>query len=71
MNDPENIPGLAHLCEHLLSIEVNDKPVGHKPFNVFIAEHGGMFNAFTARDQTNFHFDVDPRVFPDALQRFQ
>lgn len=68
MNDPDSIPGLAHLCEHLLSLEANNKP-GTKPFNVFIAEHGGMFNAFTARDQTNFHFDVDPNALPVALQR--
>ncbi|CAL8126552.1 unnamed protein product [Orchesella dallaii] len=69
MTDPDDIPGLAHLCEHLLSKEVNDSP-GHKPFSSIIAENGGMFNAFTARDQTNFHFDIDPLVFSEAVERF-
>lgn len=68
MNDPDGIPGLAHLCEHLLSVEIDDG-TRKKPFNAFIAENGGMFNAFTSRDQTNFHFDIDPAKLQDALAR--
>ena len=33
----------------------------------FISSHGGATNAFTGREDTNFHFDIAPAHFKEAL----
>lgn len=69
MNDPPHVPGLAHLCEHMLFIETT-KTNGGKGYSKFISENGGGCNAFTTRDQTNYYFDIAASAFNDALTRF-
>lgn len=32
-----------------------------------VTPHGGKINAYTDAEDTNFHFDVDPRHFKEAL----
>lgn len=32
-----------------------------------VTPHGGTTNAYTDVEDTNFHFDVDPAHFKDAL----
>lgn len=50
--DPEQIPGLAHLCEHLV--------VGGKSTSLYldINRAGGTSNAYTSSTQTCFAFEV-------------
>lgn len=54
-DDPDNIPGLAHLCEHALALGTKRCPYG-LPRAVEMA--GGTFNAFTSGEQTNFAFEI-------------
>ena len=34
------------------------------------AQHGGMANAFTSSEHTNYYFDVNPDSFEEALDRY-
>ncbi|WPK24730.1 hypothetical protein PUMCH_002015 [Australozyma saopauloensis] len=51
-NDPIKIPGLAHLCEHLV--------VGAKATKLYleVARTGGKSTAYTSSDQTCFGFSI-------------
>ncbi|CAG7816471.1 unnamed protein product [Allacma fusca] len=69
MNDPENVPGLAHFCEHMLFLGTKKYPV-ENDYSKFLAENGGSSNAYTARDHTNYYFDVAPEALESTLDRF-
>ena len=68
-DDPTDRPGLAHFLEHMLFIGTEKYP---EPDGYFthIQSHGGSSNAYTATEHTNYFFDVQPEVFPEALDRF-
>ncbi|NRA19325.1 MAG: insulinase family protein [Oceanospirillaceae bacterium] len=68
-SDPLNRPGLAHFLEHMLFLGTEKYPQANAYAN-FISSNGGSQNAFTARDNTNYFFDVNPAALPDALDRF-
>ncbi len=70
MNDPPEIPGLAHLCEHMLFHRTGATTGSGSGYSKFISENGGSCNAFTTRDQTNYHFDVAVSGFVEALTRY-
>ncbi|KAH3901017.1 uncharacterized protein SCDLUD_002483 [Saccharomycodes ludwigii] len=57
-NDPENMLGLAHLCEHMLlaggSKEYTDPQIFHEE----IGKNNGSFNAYTTGEQTTFYFEI-------------
>lgn len=59
MMDPWELPGLAHFCEHMLFLGTDKYPSENEYFK-FISNHGGLSNAFTSSDHTNYHFDVAP-----------
>ena len=41
-----------------------------RPSNLqFLNEHGGMSNAFTSSEHTNYYFDVSPEHLKGALDR--
>ena len=69
MSDPDDIPGIAHLCEHMLFLgtEKYDK---ENDFDKFIRDHAGDSNASTKFLNTMYHFDVNPEYLADALDRF-
>ncbi|VDN07645.1 unnamed protein product [Thelazia callipaeda] len=67
--DPWNLPGLAHFCEHMLFLGT-DKYPSENEYNKFISSHGGVTNAYTAADHTNYHFDIAPEHLDGALNRF-
>lgn len=77
-SDPNELPGLAHFLEHMLFLGT-DKYPDEESYNAFLAENGGSSNAYTAPENTNFHFDMvvsdrspdhpAPR-FWEALDRF-
>ena len=69
MCDPDELPGLAHFCEHMLFLGTEKFPVENE-YPRFLSDHGGSSNAYTASDQTNFFFDVIPLHLPGALDRF-
>lgn len=69
MLDPDELPGLAHFCEHMLFLGTKKYPEENE-YNKFLSEHGGSSNAFTSAEHTNYHFDVDPVHLPGALDRF-
>lgn len=67
--DPDGLEGLAHFLEHMLFYASEKYPV-EDSYSTYITEHGGSTNAFTASEQTNYHFDVIADCFEEALDRF-
>ena len=68
-SDPENSPGMAHLCEHLLFLGSQKYP-DPQEFARYIEDHNGKRNAFTGADRTVYTFSCQTDVFLDALERF-
>ncbi|NIE75959.1 hypothetical protein F3J45_16085 [Pantoea sp. Ap-967] len=66
--DPADLPGLAHLTEHLVFL-------GSKPFpdpngySGFMGRVGGNFNATTSLYSTDYYFSVPANALPEALDR--
>ncbi|BGP14041.1 hypothetical protein JCM10213_005625 [Rhodosporidiobolus nylandii] len=69
LSDPEDIPGLAHFCEHLMFMGTEKYPAENE-YTEFLTQHSGSSNAFTGMDQTCYHFDVSPAHLSPALDRF-
>ncbi len=67
--DPEGQQGLAHYLEHMLFLGTKKFPEPDG-FMKFTQTNGGMSNAFTAFDKTNFLFQVNANKFDEALDRF-
>ncbi|XP_058128643.1 insulin-degrading enzyme [Anopheles coustani] len=67
--DPTDLPGLAHLCEHMLFLGTKKYPLEHE-YTTFLKEHGGSSNAATFSDMTKYYFDVIPDKLEGALDRF-
>uniref|UniRef100_A0A0N4Z9W5 Insulin-degrading enzyme n=1 Tax=Parastrongyloides trichosuri TaxID=131310 RepID=A0A0N4Z9W5_PARTI len=67
--DPREYPGIAHFCEHMLFLGTEKYPV-ENDYSKFISTHGGMSNAYTDTDHTNYHFEIAPTNLNDALDRF-
>ena len=67
-NPPEQL-GLAHYLEHMLFLgtEKYPEPDG---FMKYTQANGGMTNAFTAYDKTNYLFQINAGKFDEALDRF-
>ncbi|GAA6026838.1 hypothetical protein JCM8097_005898 [Rhodosporidiobolus ruineniae] len=69
LSDPEDIPGLAHFCEHLMFMGTEKYPA-ENDYTEFLTQHSGSSNAFTGMDQTCYYFDVSPTALDPALDRF-
>ncbi|KAG8551692.1 hypothetical protein GDO81_004220 [Engystomops pustulosus] len=69
LSDPENIPGLAHFCEHMLFLGTQKYPKENE-YSQFLSEHAGSSNAFTSGEHTNYYFDVSHEHLEGALDRF-
>ncbi|CAL1547485.1 unnamed protein product [Lymnaea stagnalis] len=69
LKDPSDLPGLAHFCEHMLFLGTEKYPEENE-YNKFLSEHGGMSNAFTSLEHTNYYFDISPDHLTEALDRF-
>ncbi|KAE8996936.1 Insulin-degrading enzyme [Phytophthora rubi] len=68
-SDPEELPGLAHFCEHMLFLGTAKYP-DENSYSVFLNARGGSSNAFTSGRDTNFYFDVGAAHLHEALDRF-
>ena len=69
INDPDDVPGIAHFCEHMLFLGTKKYPV-EGAFDKFISKHGGMENASTAAEFTNYYFDVKAEMLFTAMDMF-
>ncbi|CAF1256026.1 unnamed protein product, partial [Didymodactylos carnosus] len=67
--DPNNVPGIAHFCEHMLFMGSKKYP-GENEYSKLIEGNGGYSNAYTSADHTNYFFDVNPNMLPEALDIF-
>ena len=68
-SDPEDQAGLAHFLEHMLFLGTDKYPDADE-YQTFIAQHGGTRNAFTAKEHTNYFFDIENASLEPALDRF-
>lgn len=68
-HNPKEQLGLAHYLEHMLFLgtEKYPEPDG---FMKYTQANGGMTNAFTAYDKTNYMFQINAGKFDEALDRF-
>ena len=64
-----DIQGLAHFCEHLLTMG-SEKYPNENEYESFLTSNGGESNAQTSDDRTVFYFDVKNDAFEGALDRF-
>lgn len=67
--DPQDQQGLAHYLEHMLFLGTTKFPEPDG-FMRFTQTNGGMSNAFTAFDKTNYLFQINAGKFDEALDRF-
>ena len=67
--DPENLPGLAHFCEHLLFMGSKKFP-DENEYSSYLSKHGGSSNAYTGAQNTNYYFEVNYQHLYGALDRF-
>lgn len=68
LSDPDDLPGLAHFCEHMLFLGTEKYPCENE-YNKYLSEHGGGSNAATSSEHTTYYFDVVPEHFEGALDR--
>ncbi|MFQ3786692.1 insulinase family protein [Halomonas sp. A29] len=67
--DPDDLAGLAHFLEHMLFLGTEPYPEADA-YQGYLRRHGGSHNAFTALQDTNYFFDIEPEALPGALDRF-
>jgi len=68
-SDPEDREGLAHFLEHMLFLGTEKYPDPDE-YQTFIAQNGGSRNAFTAKEHTNYFFDIKNASLEPMLDRF-
>ncbi|GMH94643.1 hypothetical protein TrST_g5784 [Triparma strigata] len=64
--DPVSRPGLAHFHEHMLFLGTEKYP-GEDDYEAYLAENGGMSNAYTDMEDTNYYFSLNTKN-PDGLK---
>ncbi|KYQ54450.1 Insulin-degrading enzyme, partial [Trachymyrmex zeteki] len=69
MCDPDDLPGLAHFCEHMLFLGTKKYPQ-ENDYNMYVSQNGGKNNASTHLDHTTYYFDVISEKLEGALNRF-
>ncbi|CAF0913402.1 unnamed protein product [Rotaria sordida] len=67
--DTRDVPGIAHFLEHMLFMGSSKYP-GENEYSKLIEGNGGYSNAFTSGDHTNYYFDINPSLLPNALDVF-
>eukprot|EP01060_Flectonema_neradi_P012425 TRINITY_DN19241_c0_g1_i5.p1 TRINITY_DN19241_c0_g1~~TRINITY_DN19241_c0_g1_i5.p1 ORF type:complete len:974 (+),score=151.85 TRINITY_DN19241_c0_g1_i5:909-3830(+) len=69
LNDPQEFPGMAHFCEHMLFLGNNKYPT-EGDYRKYLQEHGGSSNATTSPEMTLYKFQITDEYFPGGLDRF-
>ncbi len=68
-SDPVGQEGMAHFLEHMLFLGTKKYPqVGD--YQEFFTSHQGSFNAYTATENTNYHFEIPHEHLVAAIDRF-
>ena len=67
--DPDDIPGVAHFCEHMLFLGTEKYP-DENSYSAFLNENGGYSNAYTSKESTNYYFQLTHPHLEEALDRF-
>jgi insulysin len=67
--DPPERAGLAHFLEHMLFLGTEKYP-DITGFDAYLRRNGGINNAFTADDRTNYFLEIRHEAFEGALDRF-
>ncbi|TFK42449.1 Metalloenzyme, LuxS/M16 peptidase-like protein [Crucibulum laeve] len=67
--DPDDMPGLAHFCEHLLFMGTEQFPRENE-YSEYLAKNNGGSNAYTSTSNTNYYFSVATPALGGALERF-
>ncbi len=68
-DSPVDLPGLAHLLEHMLFFGSITYPKENY-YSEYFTQHGGSSNAFTGTNQTTYHFNILDDYFEHALDIF-
>ncbi|GAA5989095.1 hypothetical protein JCM10908_001155 [Rhodotorula pacifica] len=68
LSDPDDLPGLAHFCEHMLFLGTERYP-DEAEYKTYLSRNSGSSNAYTSLAETVYHFDVTPAGLPGALSR--
>ncbi|GAA5931722.1 uncharacterized protein JCM15063_001550 [Sporobolomyces koalae] len=68
LSDPDDLPGLAHFCEHMLFLGTEKFP-DEAEYKQYLSRNSGSSNAFTSMEETNYYFDVAPAALAGALAR--
>ncbi len=67
--DPDSQLGLAHYLEHMLFLGTEKYPEPNS-FQKFVDGNAGVWNAYTARDHTNYFFQLKADQLDQALDFF-
>lgn len=67
--DPPQRQGMAHFLEHMVFLGTQKYP-DVSDFDTYLSRNGGLNNAYTARDRTNYHLEIRHEAFEGALDRF-
>jgi len=68
-SDPDDIPGLAHFCEHMLFLGTKKFPQEGALEN-YLTSNAGQSNAFTGDEETCYFFTVNQNALKGALDRY-
>ncbi|QPG77399.1 hypothetical protein FOA43_004812 [Brettanomyces nanus] len=68
-NDPPELPGLAHFCEHLLFMGTEKYP-SENEYGSYLSKNSGFSNAYTSSLHTNFYYEVANPAMEGAIDRF-
>lgn len=68
MNNPSQIPGLAHLLEHMLFTRNQKNPTPYG-FSNFAISHAGSFLAETELSYTRYYMTVQENVLKEGLEQ--
>ena len=69
-SDPAKVRGLAHFNEHMLFLGTKEYP-REDSFEGFLSSNGGSSNAYTASEDTVYHFTLQgEEKFLEGLKRF-
>jgi len=68
MNDPDDLPGLAHVAKRALLLG-NQKFPQENGFAEFLSVNGGSPGSTVSEDYTTFTFDVAPSSLYEALDQ--
>jgi len=67
--DPLEFQGIAHFLEHMLFMGTEKYP-DENHFMNYISKHGGMSNAYTDSEITNYYFSIQSDYFEHILDVF-